>query len=349
MALLSGVSIPTVGAHKLLKYFHFALATIFLTVLLMFPAMAGAKGAITTPARVSKSLSRTISFPVDSIGTLSLIKKEKLRVRTHSEPEFVGAAAGKVQITIPADSYLLLTVNHRVAEHPEVLCTLPPDAIDALSMSFISVADSDSDVTDKVLKSVVGLTGLRVLYLDRSDVTDAGLAQLKNLPHLRNISCFLTPLNGSCFKDLVSLPELKDLSVHHCGIDTKNIVYLTKMTHLENLDLSHIGLNKTGAGFLANCTNLKQLSLRYNPLIDDACIFYLRPLKHLEMLDLTKTKVTPAGIVALKGLPLKRLSLDQSCRNQKDEIAAAFPGIEVAFPTATPMSKNDRRFFAPLK
>ena len=303
----------------------------------------------------SKAEQRTINFPKKaSIGALFLIRQY------HPDPDCwcvnawnehqVGGAKGTVTLTVPPKTFLGMEANRRVFENPELLNQVSPEGIDALKLSFISLADSEDQLFDNAVEHVNHLTGLKMLAVDRSEATDTGLSKLKGLSKLHTICCFLSSVNGSCFKDLAKLPALCELSVAWCKIDLKNLDYLPSFPKLRVLDISKIHMNEASSIPIGKCSELIDLNVSGNHNFDDKCLRHLTGLKKLQYLDIGDTPVTISGLEGLRGIKLKILKAPYGLSKQLKELQKLFPGAAISYGEAPgrKASKSDQEDFAPL-
>ncbi len=121
--------------------------------------------------------------------------------------------------------------------------------------------------------------GLEELSLANAGLNDASLGQLPKLPALKRLVLDGNDIRGTGLTALSTQPALVDLSL---GCPTLTDLYAKNLAELKQL---------------------KRLSLAGSS-ISDAAIQHLEGLTNLEMLDLSRTKITQAGVERLrKALP----------------------------------------------
>lgn len=324
-------------------------------VLFCFVQLAGAQAVQPAKPAPAPMEERTLHFPPGKGLGMILVRNSWGEGPTLSrESPFrrqIAGAVGTVKIKIPKGSEVIFEANRRVFEKPELLEQIAPDGIDELKLGFISLADEEDGMCDRVLKYVPHFKNLQRLNVDRSETTDAGLNQLKDMPALTGISCFLSSVNGSCFKQLATLPSITEISMPRCQLDQRNLVYLSKMHRLNSLNVENGHIDELGMKYLSQCPELVFLTLRGNKKVDDQNLKYLLPLKKLQEIDLRGTAVTPGCVDTLKALKLKRISLPSSMAYKQAEIKSKFPaGTMIGFEvTGKALDHDNERIYAPLK
>jgi Leucine-rich repeat (LRR) protein len=119
------------------------------------------------------------------------------------------------------------------------------------------------------------IAGLEELSLANAGLNDASLGQLPKLPALKRLVLDGNDIRGSGLTALSTQPALVDLSL---GCPTLTDLYAKNLAELKQL---------------------KRLSLAGSS-ISDAAIQHLEGLTNLEMLDLSRTKITQAGVERLR-------------------------------------------------
>lgn len=256
--------------------------------------------------------------------------RDIFKVMEHSGGEsLVGLAQGPVKI--PANTFVTLKLGTNFFQKPDLLSKLPPDAIDCLIVSMISMDDSEDKLCDDSLGHLNNLTGLQAILVDRSDVTDEGLSKLAKLVNITYISAFLTNIHGSSLKDLSNLKKMRFMSFHSTPLDGKNLVYLANFPQLELLDVTRTGIDSNSVKHLVKCPNLVSLDISDNARINDSAVPYLATLKKLKHLNIGNTAITFNGVKGLKGLTPNYLALPRSiAKSQFPAIQAIFPGTTLA-------------------
>jgi DNA-3-methyladenine glycosylase len=277
-------------------------------VLLMAQLCLGTKLLAASPARL-RNLTNTatvITFPKDkSIGNLSMG-----RVNTDGylqDTKHVADAIGTVSVVVPQNSWLLFEPNGKVVADPKILESVTAPGVSTVKLSFLSCDDAEDGKCDQAMSHLGRFTGLIRLDLDRSDATDKGLLLLPPLKNLADISCTGTFIKGSSFKTLKRFPGLSKLKLQGCSLNLTDLNDLVWVPQLRVLNLNATHMTSEGLKNVSKLVSLKVLCVRNNRNLDDSGLKYLLPLKHLESIDLSSTKVTSNGIAVLRQLPLKVL------------------------------------------
>jgi len=172
------------------------------------------------------------------------------------------------------------------------------------------------------------------IFLARTPLTDGGLAMLAALANAQSLELASTPISDAGLVHLAALTNLQSLDLTGTDISDIGLSHLSGLTHLRRLDL--FGTKVTGRGMicLKDLTNLKELNLSgtrvadlaglkplnhlqwlnlEKTLVTDACLVTLRDLTGLQWLDLSGTRISDAGLAHLKGLSsLKWLNLSNT-------------------------------------
>ncbi len=185
------------------------------------------------------------------------------------------------------------------------------------------------DITDVGVPFLATLTGLRSLDMSHTMLGDVGVEMLSALAELEDLNLSANRITGVNFHALKLLPKLKRLSFG--GIQRRNgnacwtptivdadLEPISRLTQLEELHLG-IGLNLGTIGVARRGGNCQPTG---GIRITDAGLRRLASLRNLRRLDISGHKITPAGLDALRGLPLERLSL-WNCTEIADPAAVA--------------------------
>ena len=166
-----------------------------------------------------------------------------------------------------------------------------------------------SGVTDDDLKAVEGMTKLKSITMQRARITDAGLAHLRRLSNLTSLGINVPGVTDAGLKHLTRLTRLRQLILSGSQVGDAGLDHLTGLPITE-LFLNLTRISDAGMDRLARISSLRRLMISHNPGITDAGLIPLRTLANLQELDVSATKVTPEGVVALRqALPtLKRVT-----------------------------------------
>jgi Leucine-rich repeat (LRR) protein len=184
------------------------------------------------------------------------------------------------------------------------------------------------DITDVGLPYIAELTALKSLDLSHSMLNDVGLESLPALTELEDLDLGATRITGINLNFLKLLPKLKKLNLK--GIQRRNggvcwtptiidldLDTISMLSGLEELNLG-VGISLGRVGRPAGEGNCR---LTGGIQITDLGVSKLAKLKKLRSLEVSGARITPAGLKALEGLPLERLSL-WNCTALDDSAAA---------------------------
>ncbi len=168
-------------------------------------------------------------------------------------------------------------------------------------------------VTDADLAAISGLTKVRSLSLDGSRIGDAGMAHLRGLKGLRGLVIRDTDVGDAGLAILGQLTDLEGLTAGGTRITDAGVAHLARLTKLTHLSIGRNNLTDAAMPPLAGLANLERLNLAQTPALTDAGLVPLRMLPKLNDLTITASKVTPAGVAALRQAApsLKRVTTRQ--------------------------------------
>mgnify|MGYP002777989176 CR=1 FL=1 len=271
---------------------------------------------------------------IPSLAAIPNLKHLKLRGSTLKDP--------LVPALKPLASLVTLDLS---------LCQLSGKGLGELSATNLKELHLGANpITDENAATLAKFTQLEKLDLSRTQITDKTLAVLKNLKKLKSLDLSETKVTEAGVKQLEVLDELTELNLagspaqnyrrpkkikpalpldklppadpmamiqrlkpeikHQDDDESKPIVGLNFIDgKLTDLDLAHLRTLK----------GLKELDLAENEDITDAGLSYIAGLTDLEILDLSDTEITGAGLASLKGMKkLKRLVLPYKPFSAKD-------------------------------
>ena len=162
-------------------------------------------------------------------------------------------------------------------------------------------------MTSQLFENLSQLTALRSLDIAFTEVEDDGFEQLSTLARLEHLAMGGNRLSGTALASLKLLPALRSLDVGGMqrvdsgrwglALSDDNLRRLAELTELRVLTLTGANLNDRRIDRPGN---------RLAERSELADISRLRPLKNLELLDLSRTPVLPAALAALRDLPKLR-------------------------------------------
>lgn len=291
--------------------------------------------ALAAPALSTESL-RTLSFPPISLGNLIAPQSGQNLIDRKFHALALGKAQGKLQ-TKATD--VVLVANYSIVQEPALLKQVSDGTLAGLHID-------DLDATDETLKALSHLKSLRRLQITQTEITDRGIAYLKPLTKLEALVISNCNIKGSTIFDL-PLTQLTMLQLSYMEIDLPAFTKISRFSKLKVLDFSRARLDDRALVSLGKLPQLQSLDLASNHLITNRGIACLAGLKHLEYLDLRKSKVNIAGLRQLSGLPLKTLiPPDRLTVREVKELQTLFPACKIKMRYSA--SDSDYKLFAPL-
>ena len=110
---------------------------------------------------------------------------------------------------------------------------------------------SDTEITDKALANLKGLTELQTLRLgsvfrEGLDITDEGVAHLTALTNLEELDLNSTDITDKALTMLKGLTKLRKLRLDGTQITDVGLNYLKELTNLQELNLSFTRVTTSG-------------------------------------------------------------------------------------------------------
>ena len=181
-----------------------------------------------------------------------------------------------------------------------------------------------SNLTDKHLQQIGGMTGLKWLELSDLQVEHLGALssiqklELSNiriegpgpehLPGLKKLTELTLGETTGFFEHAGDLPSLRAITLNLSGVDT-TLKHLRRLTTLQEVDLSFSDVTNDQLRHLKTMPNLVALTLDYTAISDEGLV-HISEMKQLVSLSLSRTKITDRGLAALRELDqLTRLDL----------------------------------------
>jgi len=119
---------------------------------------------------------------------------------------------------------------------------------------------------------------------------------------LRRLRLHDVPVSESVLNNVVLLPGLEDLDLSKTDLSDRDLAVLSKIGTLKKLDLSGTLLHGSGLKRLAALKNLIDLDVDSNRLGNDSISVLTSALPALQILDLSSTSITDAGVALLPRL-----------------------------------------------
>lgn len=299
---------------------------------------SNAKGRIT-----SRVLTRTINFPNNySLGTVYFIppKPEKLVVWTQDAIS-TQKAQGNIKVPASPNGGVLLVGGYHLAQNMKVLQKLKANDLQYLDMYRTEIEDKD-------IVNIVGLTGLIGLQLDDTEIGDASLKTICRLPNLKFVTLSSTQVTGATLADLAPLKNLRRLELGHNILKKEYLSELLKLKQVQKIGLQGCRINDKDLETIGKLDNLETLQLLENTQITDLGLKKLAGLKRLGVLEVTHAQITINGLKALKHLPLHLLIIGkgQFTPSQIARIKQVFPKAQINIHDSS--NRMDPELFKPL-
>jgi serine/threonine protein kinase/Leucine-rich repeat (LRR) protein len=193
-----------------------------------------------------------------------------------------------------------------------------------------------TSASDAGLEHLNELAALKRLNLGRTKVSATTIAKIKKLTKLTYLQVNVTPVEAAeVLKNLSPECRLTDLVLDHVtdadmervsrmtslktfrfgasanGPSAAGFVHLAKLPELQALSVTGAGVSVAELAPLGEMKQLVTLSLNYMNHVDDSVVELLRSLTNLKNLTLSKTRLTPEGIAALrKAVPACKITWD---------------------------------------
>ena len=157
-------------------------------------------------------------------------------------------------------------------------------------------------VDDAVVAQIGRLAQVRALGLQGSTVTDAGLAHLAGMTELRVLRIRSPNVNGSGFRHLSGLRRLSSLHFARTPITDENLAYLRPLSTIQKISLYDTRITDAGMKHLADLKGLRELWVANTDVGDEGLRELGRIQRPITVHAWAKTRITPAGIEAMKRL-----------------------------------------------
>ncbi len=192
------------------------------------------------------------------------------------------------------------------------------------------------DLDDMMVEMLAPLENLKAFRAANSSLTNEGVTLIvKQFPHLRELDLSSnTLLTSEATQEMAKLTELENLAIRYCNFDDFSMIDIAKLPKLKVLDIrANMLITSTGFGFLGKMPSLANL-MHMSGAIDDRGMEALSKAKNITALHMQDFRITDQaseslkkftklnslvlfrcsnftsqGLLALKGLPLNRLTL----------------------------------------
>ncbi len=173
---------------------------------------------------------------------------------------------------------------------------------------------SNARLSDAEAASLTGFSRLTQLRLAGNSLTDATLPALRGLTRLETLDLGGNPITGATLGELAALKNLADLRLAGAQLRSEALRQLPPLPALRRAMFdNNAGFDDAAAAALASSKNLDGLNLSVTGIGDIGLQALCNELRALTHLNLAATRVTDAGLPALRRLGvLDSLVLDQT-------------------------------------
>lgn len=258
--------------------------------------------------------------PVDSTkgGAAPAELPRSADVKDEPDIEFDGKANSRLG-TLTEDSHsqnkkgLLLTAMEAPFEKPELFETEATPNLTKLKLS------DSYKWTDRHLAHIAKLKNLGSLYLSNSAITDESIKYINALTKLTALEASGVRLSKSSIAQLKRLPNLNFLSLSNVPNLSGAFTSMARSKAPYYLVLCNCNLSDADVKVFSTLSGLHQLELKDNPRITNDGFLSLARLKHLAVLKVSGTAVTPEVIPKLKDFTaLEELIVDMGSWSDSD-------------------------------
>lgn len=154
---------------------------------------------------------------------------------------------------------------------------------------------------DSHLASIKNTKSLKEIHLAESDVTAAGFEYLKKLSQLKQLhTTGNQELSDDALAHLADLQNLWIIVLTNTPISDTGLSHIGQLQNLRSLYLNACsGISGDGLKHLNSLPRLNNLDLAGSP-VTDVAIPHLQKMKSLRILNLVRTKVSPAAVISLQ-------------------------------------------------
>jgi hypothetical protein len=175
---------------------------------------------------------------------------------------------------------------------------------DEYFQDVVAVNLNDTKVSDADLGVIGKLRRTKRLALNRTDVSDAGLASFSGMSELDYLGLAQTKVTSNGIRCLRPPKSSSVVTLENTSVDDNA---LPNLSGCAELGLDGTRITSHGLKQLNSCQNLILLSIR-RTAVDDEAVPILAQFTTLQWLNLTDTKISGEGLLALrKALPTCRI------------------------------------------
>jgi hypothetical protein len=256
---------------------------------------APARGGVSAVAAKPKNV--TVHFPLRAVGKIILASISGNWVIIDDARKVIPIQA-KGDVQLSTQQPIAMVLNYDGAEKSSFLDSPELAATNLVQMDFRNVESANDDT----LKYMTHLTKIRRLLITGTDVTDAGLKYLLPLKELTHIAGGGTLIKGPGLAYLSELPQLIKLELARSNFKGFKFDHIPTFKKLQMFTAAQSLLDDNVCEFISRQPLITDLDISKNK-ITDAGIARLTGLKQLRTINLCETLITPKCVGSLSKLP----------------------------------------------
>ncbi len=239
--------------------------------------------------------------PVSDVGAAQLAGLPLTTVRFNAITD-LGAPGMRALAALPLSSLEL-----HALDDPDPRHALSDAAVAALAgqPTLVHLALAGARIATRGAAALGTLTRLRRLRIPSSTISDH---QADDLPRGLRSLCLAhcTGIGDAACAAIARMPDLELLDLASTRVTGAGLRAVLALRQLAHLDLSFLELGDRALTALADLPTLRGLSLGFAGGVTDRVVDTLETLRNLEVLDLSGSAITPAGIERLARMPQLR-------------------------------------------
>jgi hypothetical protein len=291
-----------------------------------------------------KSQAVTVHFPPRSVGKIlpAVVHGDRVGIEESKKANPI-QAKGDVQLS--TQQPIAMVLNYDGAAKSSFLESPEIAALNLVLMDFRNVESANDDT----LKYMTHLSKIKRLLISGTDVSDAGLKYVSSMKDLTHIAGGGTLIKGPGLTYLSELPNLKKLELARSNFKGFKFDHTPTFKRLEVFTAAQSLIDDGVCEFIARQPFIIDVDISRNK-ITDAGIARLAGLKFLRSINLCETLVTPKGISSLSKIPTLHsltLLLGQLPTDAVAKLQKTMP--KCRFDLRPADSEIDPNLFSPLK
>jgi len=216
---------------------------------------------------------------------------------------------------IPLTQEIVLKVKDLIAvTSPQFFARFRSDDLTMLDIA------NNVNVSDTTFEQFSNLKSLRYLFADNIDLTNKVIDEFNRMPNLKAVYVDGTMIRQNGLVNYKYLRECSELGIGRNGPMDRVLQKLKGSKNLTVLSIENSDLTDDQLKLIATLPNVWQLNIEHNRKLTNAGFKNLLGMKHLRLLRIAGTKITPEIIPHLKKLPsLKTMYVYPDLWKDKDK------------------------------